>query len=96
LGRCSAYIAELRGILDSLQIVKDKVFSKVELHVDSSVVVHMWQFGKDGSLVGRRLIKKIRRLLTLEWEIKVCHFYREANARADTLVNMGCDHGSDL
>jgi len=35
-------------------------------------------------------------LLTLEWEIKVCHSYREANACADALANMGCNHGLGL
>jgi len=82
LGQCSAYIAELWGILDGLQIARDRGFSMVELHVDSSMVVHTLQFRKDGSHVGWRLIQE--RLLTLEWEIKVCHSYREANACCNT------------
>lgn len=68
----------------------------MELHVDSSMVVHTLQFHKDGSLVGWRLIQKIRRLLALEWKIKVCHSYRETNACADALAYIGCDHGSGL
>ncbi|GAU25840.1 hypothetical protein TSUD_31040 [Trifolium subterraneum] len=35
---------------------------------------------------------KIRRMLALDWEIKVCHSYREANACVDALANMGCEH----
>jgi hypothetical protein len=46
-----------------------------------------------GSVVGWRLIQEIRRLLALDWEVKVCHSYREANGCADALSNIGCEHG---
>jgi hypothetical protein len=35
-------------------------------------------------------------LLALDWEIKVCHSYREANVCADALANMGCEHGPGI
>jgi hypothetical protein len=43
-----------------------------------------------------RLIQEIRQLLSLDWEIIVCHSYRKANACADALANMGCEHGPEL
>jgi ribonuclease HI len=39
LGRCNAYLEELWGVIDGLRIAREKGFVKVELHVDSSVVV---------------------------------------------------------
>jgi len=59
LGRGNAYLAKLWGIFDGLQIAKERGFATVELHVDSSVVVHSLQTIKDGSIVGWRLIQEI-------------------------------------
>ncbi|PNX57174.1 ethylene responsive transcription factor 1b [Trifolium pratense] len=63
---------------------------------DSRIVVQTLNNTKNGSVMGWRLIKEIRRLLALKWEIKVCHSYREANACADALANMGCEHDHGL
>jgi hypothetical protein len=49
-----------------------------------------------GSIVGWRLIREIRQLLALDWEIRICHIYCEANACANTLANMGCDQEPGL
>ncbi|PNX79431.1 hypothetical protein L195_g035417, partial [Trifolium pratense] len=64
--------------------------------VDSSVVAHILNSSNEGSVIGWRFIQEIGRLLALEWEIKVCHSQREANACADTLANMGYEHGPGL
>jgi hypothetical protein len=32
----------------------------------------------------------------MDWEVKICHSYREANACADALANLGCDHDPGL
>ncbi|PNX81608.1 ribonuclease H [Trifolium pratense] len=96
LGRCNAYIAELWGVHDGLCLARDKGAKKLKVYVDSSVVVHTLNSTTGGSVVGWRLIQEIRRLLALDWEIKVCHSYREANACADALANMGCDHGPGI
>jgi len=45
---------------------------------------------------GWSLCQKIRRLLHLEWEVKVCHTYREANLCVDALAKLGCSFGSTL
>jgi hypothetical protein len=50
------------------------------------------QSAGDGSVVGWRLIHEICRLLAMDWEVKICHSYREANVFADALANLGCDH----
>jgi ribonuclease HI len=96
LGCCSAYLAELWGVYDGLCLARNIGVQKVKLHVDSSVVVQTLNNSTGGSIVGWRLIQEIRRLLTLDWEVKVSHSYREANTCADALANMGCDHDQGL
>jgi hypothetical protein len=36
------------------------------------------------------VIQKVRKLLGLDWEVKVQHSYRESNRCANVLVNIGC------
>jgi L1 cell adhesion molecule like protein len=92
LGSCNAYLAELWGVLDGLKLAYDRGFKKIALHIDSYVVVQTLQSDKDGSVVGWRVIHEIKRLLAMEWEVRICHSYREANTCADALANLGCDH----
>ncbi|GAU11214.1 hypothetical protein TSUD_342040 [Trifolium subterraneum] len=96
LGRCNAYLAELWGVYEGLRLAWNYGATKLKLQVDSSVVAYTLNGSNAGSVIGWRLIEEIRRLLALEWEVKVCHSYREANACADALANMGCEHGLGL
>ncbi|PNY10718.1 hypothetical protein L195_g007306 [Trifolium pratense] len=41
------------------------------------------------SPVGRTLVRRIRRLIELDWEVEICHSYREANWCTDALANFG-------
>jgi len=45
---------------------------------------------------GLSLLTNIRSLLELNWEVRICHIFREANFCADTLANLACDGGSSL
>jgi ribonuclease HI len=96
LGRCNAYLAELWGVYEGLCLARSFGAAKLQVQVDSSVVAHTLNSSNGGSIIGWRLIKEIRRLLALDWEVKVCHSYREANVCADALANMGCEHGPGL
>jgi ribonuclease HI len=73
LGWCPACVAELWGILEGLRLTWGSRFKKVELQVDSKIVVHILNSNRICSVAGWRLINQIRRLLALDWEIKVCH-----------------------
>ncbi|MCI24501.1 ribonuclease H protein, partial [Trifolium medium] len=83
LGACSAYVAELWGVLEGLNLARRLGFRAVELHVDSDVVVQVIHSGVSKSSMGRMLLWKIRRLIELDWEVVVHHSYREANQCAD-------------
>lgn len=53
-----------------------------------------------GEVIGRSdgwsLVGQIRKLLSAEWEVRICHVYREANRSADALANLGCLDGPQL
>jgi len=96
LGVCSAYVAELWGVLEGLKMARERGFHKVELDVDSKVVVSNLVDGKGGPVTGLSLLTNIISLLELNWEVRICHTFREANSFADALANLACDGGSSL
>jgi len=93
LGCCSAYIAELWGVFEGLKIASSCGIQKLDLHVDSSAVVSTITSTKGGSAEAWSLLQNIRKLLGLNWEVRIRHSYREANASADALANMACEGG---
>lgn len=91
LGTCSAYIAELWGVLDGLLLACDRGFTKVDVQLDSMIMVnHLANFG-DVSFTGSAIVNRIRTLLCLDWDVCFSHCYREANACADAMATISCD-----
>jgi ribonuclease HI len=90
LGVCSAYVAELWGVLEGLRYAKALGFNRVELNVDSSIVNQVLSKAGYGRPLGMALVMRIRSLLEMEWEVVINHSYREANKCADVLANIGC------
>ncbi|PNX95557.1 ribonuclease H [Trifolium pratense] len=91
VGQCSAFVAELWGVLEGLLLAKRLGFSTVELSIDSKAVVHVVISGRTQGADGYAIVKKIRRLLKMDWNVKILHEYREANKCADALANIGCN-----
>jgi ribonuclease HI len=77
IGTCSAFTAELWGVLEGLSYAWSMGFKLVELDVDSVAVVKVIKTGVTTSVAGVSLIKSIRRLLEQGWEVKITHSYRE-------------------
>jgi ribonuclease HI len=75
---------------EGLQYAWQLGYKKVEISVDSIVVVQVLNKGGTCSAMGLALVKKIKRLIQFEWEIVISHSYREANSCADALASMGC------
>ncbi|CAJ2653650.1 unnamed protein product [Trifolium pratense] len=96
LGACSVEMAELWGAWEGLQYTWNLGFRRVELHLDSMVVVNMLVKKKGGHPEGWSLCKKILRILQFDWEVKIRHTYREANLCADALANIGCGLGDTV
>jgi ribonuclease HI len=82
-------MAELWGVFEGLALAKRMGLRKIELHVDSAVVVEMLLNRKLSGNSGGSLVLNIRKLLELDWEVKIAHAYR-SNKCADALTNIGC------
>jgi ribonuclease HI len=96
VGLCSAFVAELWGVLEGLRCVRRLGFMNVELNIDSVAVVQVLKERRFNSSLGGALIKQIWKLLDMDWNIEIFHTYREANKCADDLANLGCSLGYDL
>ena len=92
-GSCDSYVAELWGAFEGLKFFRARGFNRMELHADSWVVSTTLSSSKIGTTTSRSLLQHIRRLLDMNWEVRICHSYREANACADALANIACDGG---
>ncbi|MCI09825.1 putative non-LTR retroelement reverse transcriptase, partial [Trifolium medium] len=90
VGVCSAFVAELWGVLEGLSYARRMRFTHVELNIDSITLVQVIKSGILSSPIGLSLVKRIRRLLELDWDVKIAHAYRESNKCADVLANIGC------
>jgi ribonuclease HI len=84
-------MAELWRIFEGLLIAKKRGEVRLDLRVDSEVIVKNLQGRKKGSTMGCSLMKKIYNLLEDFMEVQINHVYREANRGADMLANLGCD-----
>jgi len=79
ISMCSAYAAELWGVLKGLVYARRLDFKVIELHVHSEMVANVLTSNHKWSPFGRTLVVKIRHLLELEWDVVVHHSYREVN-----------------
>lgn len=96
LGSCSAYVAELWGVFEGLHLLRMRGYAKVLVQVDSAVVVQAITGDQMGSTSGWSLLREIRKLLRLVWEVKVVHVYREANRCADAMAALGATPSQGL
>jgi hypothetical protein len=60
------------------------------VYIDSQAVVQVMESGRTRGTTEYALLKTIRGLLALEWEVKVSYVYRESNRCANALANIRC------
>ncbi|KAG4974619.1 hypothetical protein JHK87_031440 [Glycine soja] len=89
-------LAELWGLYEELKLAFSKGISCLEVHVDSKSMVDSIKGGKNGCVVGLRLIKGIQQLLAQEWTIKLVSIFKEANKCVDAIANEACEMEEDL
>jgi len=80
----------LWGLYQELCLAKNQGVLKLEVQMDSAVIVSSLSLGREGSKTGWTLIKKIKVILIADWDVKIIHVYPKANWYADVLGNMGC------
>jgi ribonuclease HI len=76
------------GCFEGLKLAQVKSFKKVEVSVDSQIVINSIKNGDGGNAMGYRLVQRIRQMLELNWEINISHSHREANRCADGLAEL--------
>lgn len=85
--------SKLWRIYEGLPHVKDLGFSRVELNVDSTVIIEMLNSGNATYMDGYSLVKQIMRLMKIFEEVKVIHTYRKVNLCAYALSKFGIESG---
>ncbi|PNX57484.1 ribonuclease H, partial [Trifolium pratense] len=68
LGHTSAYMTELWGVYEGLQLARRRHIEKVEIQIDSQVLVHNLQNGNNGDIVECAIMKRVKSMLNLNWE----------------------------
>ena len=87
LGRCAAHLTELWGVYYGLYIAWEKRGTRLELEVDSELVVGFLKTGINDSHPLSFLVRLCHDFIAKDWIARVGHVYREVNRLADGLVN---------
>ncbi|MCH81128.1 ribonuclease H protein [Trifolium medium] len=73
VGSCSVFVAEMWGVLEKLKYARMLGLQVIELNIDTLVVVHVIQTCIIRSSIGFSMVKRIRRLLKIDWEMHIFH-----------------------
>ena len=87
IGRCSAPLTELWGVYYGLYLAWEKKITRLEVEVDSMVVVGFLTTGIEETHPLSFLVRLCHGFLGKDWIVRVSHVYREANRLADELAN---------
>uniref|UniRef100_A0A1J3JIW1 Putative ribonuclease H protein n=1 Tax=Noccaea caerulescens TaxID=107243 RepID=A0A1J3JIW1_NOCCA len=87
IGRCTAPLAELWGVYYGLYIAWDKKIPRLEVEVDSELVVGFLTTGIGDAHPLSFLVRLCHGLLAKDWSVRISHVYREANRLANRLAN---------
>jgi ribonuclease HI len=96
LGECSIEMAELWGAWEGLKLAWELGFKHVELRLDALHVVKMLTKEKPATTFGWNICNRIWATLERDWEVRICHTYREGNSCADSLAHIGCSLGTNV
>ncbi|KAF7816000.1 hypothetical protein G2W53_029969 [Senna tora] len=88
IGTCDILWAELRGILDGLELLWNKGFRKVVIECDSKVALELVENGTTENHPCSGLVHQIRSLVDRNWDVNLVHAFREANQAADLMAKM--------
>ena len=88
IGRCSAPLAELWGVYYGLVIAWEKGIRRLEVEVDSKMVVGFLTTGIEDTHPLSFLVRLCHGFLTRDWLVRIVHVYREANRLADGLATL--------
>ncbi|XP_010484806.1 PREDICTED: uncharacterized protein LOC104763089 [Camelina sativa] len=87
IGICTAPLAELWGVYYGLYTAWEKGITRVELEVDSELVVGFLTTVIEDSHPLSFLVRLCYDFISRDWIVRIGHMYREANRLADGLAN---------
>ncbi|KAG7586822.1 Ribonuclease H domain [Arabidopsis thaliana x Arabidopsis arenosa] len=87
IGVCSAPMAELWGVYYGLYLAWERRATRVELDVDSEMVVGFLTTGISDTHPLSFLVRLCHGFIARDWIVRISHVYREANRLADGLAN---------
>jgi len=90
LGHCSSMTAELKALLRGLKLASRMGITKLEIRVDSKVVVELVSGKRKEQPQYHFLISQCKQMICEGgWEVELMHCFRETNHVADKLANIG-------
>lgn len=87
LGICSAFMAELWGVLEGMRLAKSLRLRKVESNVDSMLMALVLKSRKSNDIKSLPMIKRICKIMEEFDGCKISHAFRETNVCTDVLAN---------
>ncbi|KAF7811665.1 peroxidase 65-like [Senna tora] len=88
IGCCEIIRAELRGIVDGLEMLWEKGFRKVTIECDSEVALELVSNGVVDTHPCSALVQRVRSLIDRHWDTELVHVFREANQAADFMAKL--------
>lgn len=87
IGVCPAPLTELWGAYYDFFAILEYVFRRMELELDSELVVGFLRTGISEAHLLCFLVRLCHDFFTKDWIVRVIHVYREANRLTDGLAN---------
>lgn len=87
IGICTAPLAELWGVYYGLYIAWEKRVTRLEVEVDSELVVGFLNSGISNAHPLSFLVRLCHGFISRDWNVRISHVFREANRLADGLAN---------
>ncbi|CAN1122078.1 Putative ribonuclease H protein At1g65750 [Linum perenne] len=94
LGSCSIMRAELRGIIEGMNLAWEKGIRKLCIQTDSRAAVDVLSCVENRLNRHTSLVQQFQDLKSRDWVVQIQHIYREANFAADYMANL--DHSFEL
>ena len=95
MGSCSTFMAETWGIFHALTIAQRMKLTNVVIESDSQALVNSLQ-STEVSNTKPSLMRRIKGLLSRDWNVKIIANFREANQCVDWLANHSLNYGLGL
>jgi len=91
MGHCTLMKAEIKAVYKGLQLTNSMNIPKLGVQLDAQIVAGSSAWTMERAPLLRRCTNLSK---SYAWEIRVTHYYREANQVADKLADMGVELSS--